>query len=1080
MLIRLILLSITALALVSCSGGGGGGGGGSVAPSPPSVSIVAPTQAYQDRPYSIDLTQSNVGVQSATVTGGPSWLVYNSNLKKLEGVPDSQANYSNMKVSVVFADGSAKEYGPYSLSVSHDPLKNQQWNLKNTGQNAFSSSSGTAGMDINIDGALAEGAIGSSSVQLVVSDGRIDLSHEDISANANLSLSKNYTFASPYSGNPTSSSDNSHGTTVASLMGAVGWNNIGMRGVCPTCKIIGYNFLESDQTPAKQINQASTGSMSVYNYSYGFGTCQFTPADSGYLSQVKSTSLTGRSGKGIVFVTSAGNDFSGNNGGTCNFTYLGNSNLDQTKSYPYFITVGAVDAQGYASSYSTPGANTWIVAPGGDGFGQTKPSLIAADLEGCSLGSSKTSSTENAFESNSNGLNPSCKYTSTATGTSFASPTVAGVVGLLLSINSNLTWRDIKHILASTAKQVHSVAGNTTHPLGYNLSGHIYQQGWVTNSAGFKFHNWYGFGLVDAGAAVVMAKNYSSSLGSLVITEDPKTTAPLYSRNDLNLAVPDNSAVGVTDQIYLRHNLKVEAVQISFSIEHTAATDLGVELTSPSGTKSILMNINSGITNGDLTNFTLLSNAFYGESSIGNWTIKVVDGASADTGILNNWSIKVWGGKVVASDTTAPIAPSNLVGPNYFMSDSVSPKFTWTASPSGDLLRYEYCIGVSAGDCSLYPWTGSSNLTSGQAVGMYLTIGNTYYFNLRAVDTSENTSTIISDSWVNDDGGTWTLTSTVNAPSPKIWAKAVSTGSEAIIINGFNGSLLQQTHKYNPATNSWSSGSTPPTYSSSDERAPVWNGSELMIWTNHSPKLKIYNNTTNTWSAANSTGMPGNSSNATLVWTGTEAIVWGGGFYTNTGSRYNRLGNTWSAMTNTNAPIARHSHSAIWSGSEMIIWGGQTGTSTYTNTGARYNPTANTWSTMTTVGAPSARYGVASVWTGSRMIVWGGYQYSETDGAIYNPTTNTWTKMSSHGAPAGCGESAGITAAWSGSKMFVAGCNSGYGGMYDLSTDTWQLIKPPTGVRPSYGQTLLWLNDKLFLWGGTDVGYQNTGATYVP
>jgi len=1074
--IRFLILFLVSLSIAACSGGGfGGTAGGTVAA--PSVSLTVPSQAYQDRVFSVDFSSSTLPITSVIIQDGPSWLSFNSATKKLEGTPLAGETFSNIKFLITFSDGTTSLQGPYSLTVKYDPLKTYQWNLKNTGQNGFSTSSGTPGMDINLDPSHSSGVLGSSSVILAVSDGRIDLSHEDLSANSDLTISKNYTLSSPYVGNPTSATDSAHGTIVASIMAAVGWNNIGIRGVCPSCKIIGYNFIESDQTVSKQINQAASSSVYVYNYSYGSGTCAFTPYDTSYISQVRSTALNGRSGKGSVFVTSAGNDFGGNNGGVCNFTYLGNSNLDQAKSYPYFMTVGAIDAQGNAASYSTPGSNSWVVAPGGEG-GQTKPSVVGADLEGCSSGNSKTSATQNQFESNANGLNSSCKYTSTAMGTSFAAPTVAGVAGLMMSANSNLTWRDVKHILALTSKQIQPSAGNTVHPLGYNLTGHTYQQGWVTNGAGYKFHNWFGFGLIDAGAAVSMAKTYSSSLGTLVTTEDPKSLSSLYSKTGLALAIPDNSATGISDSIYLRHNLKAEAVQISLSINHTASSDLGVELTSPQGTKSILMNINSGITSTNLSNVTLLSNAFYGETSLGNWTLKVIDGAAADSGIVTAWSIKVWGSKVTGlPDITSPSPASNLTGPNYFMSDSVSPKFSWTASPSGDVLRYEYCVGTSSTDCSLYSWTGYSNALIGQATGMNLAIGNTYFFNVRTIDTSENISSSISRSWINDDGGSWTLTSMTNAPTAKTSAVAVWTGTQVLITGGYNGSLVYETHKYDPSLNTWTSATVPSTFFSNN--AVAWTGTEMLLWSADSPSyLKIFNPTSNAWSAASNAGS--NYVDTTMLWTGTSALVWGGGSYSNVGLQYNKAGNSWTAITGVNAPSGRNSHSSVWTGTEMIIWGGSTASSVYTNTGAKYNPTNSSWTTMSTVNAPSSRQWAASVWTGTEMIVWGGYG-GEVDGGKYNPTSNTWTPITSFGAPIGCGEYArNIPAVWTGTKLIVAGCNSGYGGIYDSSTDTWQLIKPPSNVRPGFGHSLLWLGDRLLLWGGFGSTYQNTGATYVP
>ena len=72
-------------------------------------------------------------------------------------------------------------------------------------------------------------------------------------------------------------------------------------------------------------------------------------------------------------------------------------------------------------------------------------------------------------------------------------------------------------------------------------------------------------------------------------------------------------------------------------------SDLGVELYSPSGTKSILMNINSGIVDSKLDDDLLLTNAFFEEKSIGKWTLKVIDGGQAQVGKLIDWSLNVFG-----------------------------------------------------------------------------------------------------------------------------------------------------------------------------------------------------------------------------------------------------------------------------------------------------------------------------------------------------------------------------------------------------------------------------------------------------
>ncbi len=164
---------------------------------------------------------------------------------------------------------------------------------------------------------------------------------------------------------------------------------------------------------------------------------------------------------------------------------------------------------------------------------------------------------------------------------------------------------------------------------------------WLTNAAGFKFHNWYGFGMVDASAAVNMARAYTAGqLGTFV-------NAGFISSPTLNLAIPDGSVTGATSTLTVPANPVqfIEAVQIRVSATHPFIGVLGIELISPSGKRSVLKNIFDGFAgSADLNGMVLLSNAFYGENPAGVWTIKVVDAdATVDSGTLTGWGIRVFG-----------------------------------------------------------------------------------------------------------------------------------------------------------------------------------------------------------------------------------------------------------------------------------------------------------------------------------------------------------------------------------------------------------------------------------------------------
>jgi subtilisin-like proprotein convertase family protein len=312
-----------------------------------------------------------------------------------------------------------------------------------------------------------------------------------------------------------------------------------------------------------------------------------------------------------------------------------------------------VNASGIKASYSTAGSAIWVSSPGGE-FGRNMalapgftapvyaPAMLTTDQSGCIKGYSSnpaSGGTNNGSTFDNGGPpNGACNYTNGFNGTSSATPVTVGVIALLLEANPALTWRDVKHILASSARQID--AARPAVIVGLSDGTYVAEPGWTTNAAGFKFHNWYGFGMVDASAAVNMARTYTlGQLGTFANTG-------FIASPTLGLAIPDNSVTGATNALTVPATPVhvIEAVQISVTATHPYIGDLGIELTSPSGTRSVLKNIRDGFdSSNDLNGMVLLSNAFYAENPAGSWTIKVVDGNAQDTGTLTNWRIRVFG-----------------------------------------------------------------------------------------------------------------------------------------------------------------------------------------------------------------------------------------------------------------------------------------------------------------------------------------------------------------------------------------------------------------------------------------------------
>jgi hypothetical protein len=145
------------------------------------------------------------------------------------------------------------------------------------------------------------------------------------------------------------------------------------------------------------------------------------------------------------------------------------------------------------------------------------------------------------------------------------------------------------------------------------------------NASGQWFSNWYGFGSVDAAAAVTMAKNYTSYLPAV----QTATKSLIYTSTN---TVPRPSVTGSTMTFSMSPTFTVvEQVVLKLNITASPALTCNqIELTSPSGTKSIILNAANGLNSGgyyqtSLSNVNFLSNAFYGETASGSWVLRFLD-----------------------------------------------------------------------------------------------------------------------------------------------------------------------------------------------------------------------------------------------------------------------------------------------------------------------------------------------------------------------------------------------------------------------------------------------------------------------
>jgi kexin len=428
-----------------------------------------------------------------------------------------------------------------------DPLYVDQWHLNNTGQ---------PGEDINVEpvwtACTGSNTCRGEGVRIAVVDDGLEIAHEDLFANVATGLSYNYVTGSTDPTNDPRDTASGHGTNVSGIVAARDLNDLGVRGVAPRANLVGYNLLQT-QISSNEADAMTRNAVAVYVNTNswgapdGYGT--LSPSDVLWQTAIDYGLANGRGGRGIVYTWAAGN------GGDATFNGgpVDNSNYDGQANFRGVMAVGAVNDQGIKSSYSERGANLWVSAPGGE-FCDTH-TITTTDRTGA-LGDNPSLGYIDYTDLN---------YTRCMNGTSSSTPMVAGVAALVLQANPNLGWRDVRVILAKTARQ--------------NDSSSVE---WAVNGAGLHFNPNYGFGVVDAYAAVTSAMTW---------TNLPPEKTPYTKALISNLPIPDNLATGVTSSMAVTGSniTNIEFVEITFSAaDHTYTVDLEITLTSPAGTNSLL------------------------------------------------------------------------------------------------------------------------------------------------------------------------------------------------------------------------------------------------------------------------------------------------------------------------------------------------------------------------------------------------------------------------------------------------------------------------------------------------------------
>lgn len=295
------------------------------------------------------------------------------------------------------AESAGLNYVRRAALVPNDSYYSQQW--------ALNQINAPSAWDIST---------GSSNIIVAVVDTGFDLSHPDRPQN----LIRGADYVLDITGNTLVTGDpQGHGTHVAGIVAANMNNGIGVAGIAPNVSLMAIRVLDAVGSG----NTYSTSLGITYAVDHGAKIVSLSlSGDSKSDSEV--TAINYAYGKGVMVVAAAGN---------CYTTPNDCDNQVNPIQYPaalnHVVAVAATDSSDGHAYYSETGSYVDVAAPGG------------------------TSSSNASF-----GVLSTCVFSSycVKSGTSMATPYVAGVAALIWSINPNLTVDQVEAILRQSAKDL--------------------------------------------------------------------------------------------------------------------------------------------------------------------------------------------------------------------------------------------------------------------------------------------------------------------------------------------------------------------------------------------------------------------------------------------------------------------------------------------------------------------------------------------------------------------------------------------------------------------------------------------------
>jgi subtilisin-like proprotein convertase family protein len=217
------------------------------------------------------------------------------------------------------------------------------------------------------------------------------------------------------------------------------------------------------------------------------------------------------------------------------------------------------------------------------------------------------------------------------------------VAALMLQANPLLGWRDVQDIMALTARHVGTAINNGKS--GYEVDTWAFNHATNVNGGGMHFSNDYGYGLVDAAAAVRLAQSWNLVHGGAGTSATEIAASASYA-SATALDVGHGRTTTLSFNIGTHESVESMVLDLN-NLKFNHSNDLTVTLTSPTGTVSQLLTNNGGTSASAITaGWELMSREFLGEDAYGKWTVSITSSSATDVGSLSSAKLTAYGSNI--------------------------------------------------------------------------------------------------------------------------------------------------------------------------------------------------------------------------------------------------------------------------------------------------------------------------------------------------------------------------------------------------------------------------------------------------